>query len=140
MHFSVKGEYALKAIFDLSSQNSKEPVKIADIARRQDIPQKFLELILASLKQGGFVASRRGAEGGYMLAKPAESTTMGAVLRYVDGARDKVRSDEHVDSPFGEVWERVEKAISAELDNTNFAGLCREWSEKQNQFVPNWEI
>jgi Rrf2 family cysteine metabolism transcriptional repressor len=140
MHFSVKGEYALKAIFDLSSQSTKEPVKIADIARRQDIPQKFLELILASLKQGGFVASRRGAEGGYMLAKPADSITMGAVLRYVDGARDKARSDEHIDSPFGAVWDRVEKAISAELDNTNFAGLCREWEEKQNQFVPNWEI
>ena len=140
MHFSVKGEYALKAIFDLSSQNSKEPVKIADIARRQDIPQKFLELILASLKQGGFVTSRRGAEGGYMLAKPAESITMGAVLRYVDGARDKARSENHADSPFGEVWDRVEKAISNELDNTNFAGLCREWAEKQNQFVPNWEI
>lgn len=140
MHFSVKGEYALKAIFDLSAQNSKEPVKIADIARRQDIPQKFLELILASLKQGGFVASRRGAEGGYMLAKPAESITMGAVLRYVDGARDKARSKDHEDSPFGEVWERVEKAISNELDNTNFAGLCRDWAEKQNQFIPNWEI
>jgi len=140
MHFSVKGEYALKAIFDLSSQNSKEPVKIADIARRQEIPQKFLELILASLKQGGFVASRRGAEGGYMLAKPAENITMGAVLRFIDGPRDKTRSDENVDSPFGPVWDRVEKAISSELDNTNFAGLCREWTERQNQFVPNWEI
>jgi Rrf2 family cysteine metabolism transcriptional repressor len=140
MHFSVKGEYALKAIFDLSSQGSKEPVKIADIARRQEIPQKFLELILANLKQGGFVTSRRGAEGGYMLARPAESITMGAVLRYVDGARDKARTVDHVDSPFGAVWERVEHAISLELDNTNFAGLCREWAERQNQFIPNWEI
>src|SRR3984957_15981802 len=140
MNISVKGEYALQAIFDLCAQPPGQPVKIAEIAARQDIPQKFLELILASLKQGGFVASRRGAEGGYMLAKPAESITMGAVLRYVDGARDKARSDDHVDSPFGEVWDRVEKAISNELDNTNFAGLCREWSEKQNQFVPNWEI
>jgi Rrf2 family transcriptional regulator, cysteine metabolism repressor len=140
MHFSVKGDYALKAIFDLTAQGGKEPVKIADIARRQDIPQKFLELILASLKQGGFVSSRRGAEGGYLLAKPAESITMGAVLRYVEGARDKSRAEDHVDSPFGDVWERVERAISAELDNTNFAGLCREWAEKKNQFVPNWEI
>jgi Rrf2 family transcriptional regulator, cysteine metabolism repressor len=140
MHFSVKGEYALKAIFDLTAQGSKEPVKIADIARRQDIPQKFLELILASLKQGGFVASRRGAEGGYLLAKPPETITMGAVLRYVEGSRDKSRTIEYAGSPFGDVWERVEKAISAELDNTNFAGLCREWAEKQSQFVPNWEI
>ena len=69
MNISVKGEYALHAIFDLSLQKPGEPIKIADIARRQRIPQKFLELILASLKQGGFVESRRGAEGGYLLAR-----------------------------------------------------------------------
>src|SRR5882724_3269808 len=123
MNISVKGEYALQAIFDLSSQPPGQPVKIADIARRQEIPQKFLELILASLKQGGFVESRRGAEGGYLLARPAENITMGAVLRFVEGARDKERADKHVDSPFGDIWDRVDRAIAAELDNTNFAML-----------------
>jgi hypothetical protein len=63
MNISLKSEYALQAVFDLANQNSSEPVKIADIAHRQKIPQKFLELILAGLKQGGFVESRRGAEG-----------------------------------------------------------------------------
>ena len=71
MNISVKSEYALHAIFDLAVQPQGEPVKIAEIARRQKIPQKFLELILSSLKQGGFVESRRGAEGGYRLARPA---------------------------------------------------------------------
>ena len=65
MNISVKGEYALHAIFDLAIQKPGEPIKIADIARRQKIPQKFLELILAGLKQGGFVESRRGAELGW---------------------------------------------------------------------------
>ena len=55
MNISVKAEYALQAIFDLAAQRPGEPVRIADIARRQRIPQKFLELILAGLKQGGFV-------------------------------------------------------------------------------------
>ncbi len=82
---SVKGEYALQAIFDLASQRPGEPVRIAEIARRQQIPQKFLELILASLKQGGFVESRRGAEGGYLLARPAENLSVGEVLRFVEG-------------------------------------------------------
>src|SRR5580658_11258915 len=71
MNISVKGEYALQAIFDLAAQHSGEPIKIAEIARRQKIPQKFLELILAGLKQAGFVESRRGAEGGYLLARAA---------------------------------------------------------------------
>src|SRR5579864_2237635 len=87
MNISVKGEYALKALFDLAMQKSTDPVKIADIARRQKIPQKFLELILAGLKQGGLVASRRGAEGGYLLARPAEAITVGEVLRQIEGKR-----------------------------------------------------
>jgi Rrf2 family cysteine metabolism transcriptional repressor len=91
MNISVKGEYALHALFDLASQPRGEPVKIADIARRQKIPQKFLELILASLKQGGFVESKRGAEGGYFLARAAESITVGQVIRFVEaGASVKV--------------------------------------------------
>src|SRR4051794_20845231 len=89
MNISVKGEYALQAIFDLASAARPEPIKIADIARRQKIPQKFLELILASLKQGGFVESRRGAEGGYLLARRADALSVGEVLRYVDGRQEE---------------------------------------------------
>ena len=87
MNVSVKGTYALQAIFDLALEHSGDPVKIADIARRQKIPQKFLELILAGLKQGGFVVSKRGAEGGYLLARPADAITIGEVLRYIEGAK-----------------------------------------------------
>src|SRR5216684_4697081 len=112
MNISVKGEYALHAVFDLSSQPAGQPVKIADIANRQKIPQKFLELILASLKQGGFVESRRGAEGGYLLARPPESIRVGEVLRFVEGARDeKSRARRNYDSPFHELWERVNGGI-----------------------------
>lgn len=141
MNISVKGEYALQAIFDLASQPAGEPVKIAGIARRQNIPQKFLELILAGLKQGGFVESRRGAEGGYLLARPAEAITVGEVLRFVEGSqRGKPRGRNKAETPFSGMWERVDEAISAILDNTNFADLARAWNEKQNRFVLNWEI
>src|ERR1035438_9228769 len=85
MTISVKGEYALQALFDLASQPPGTPVKIGDIARRQKTPQKFLELILAGLKQGGFVESRRGAEGGYLLVRTPETLTAGEVLRFVEG-------------------------------------------------------
>ena len=91
MNISVKSEYALLAVFDLSLQPPGEPVKIADVARRQKIPQKFLELILAGLKQGGFVESRRGAEGGYRLAKPANEITVGEVLRFVEDNKQTKR-------------------------------------------------
>ena len=142
MNISVKGEYALHAVFDLASQPPGQPVKIADIAwlyRRS--PQKFLELILASLKQGGFVESRRGAEGGYLLARPADAIKVGDLLRFVEGARnEKSRVRRQAESPFADMWERVNRAVSDVLDQTSFADLQRAWKEKRARFVPNWEI
>jgi len=141
MNISVKGEYALHAIFDLALQKFGEPIKIGDIAHRQGIPQKFLELILAGLKQGGFVESRRGAEGGYLLARPPESITVGQVMRYVEGAKSTkpVRKPTAAD-PFGETWRRVDQAVSDVIDQTTFAELVRNWREKQSKYIPNWEI
>jgi Rrf2 family transcriptional regulator, cysteine metabolism repressor len=138
MNVSVKGEYALQAIFDLAVQDTSDPIKIADIARRQSIPQKFLELILANLKQGGFVLSKRGAEGGYLLARKAETISVGEVLRYVEG--NKATKADRVGSPLAEFWGRVDGAMAHVIDKTSFAELAREWKEKQSKYVPNWEI
>jgi len=142
MTISVKGEYALQAIFDLSSQPPGEPVKIADIARRQRIPQKFLELILSGLKQGGFVESRRGAEGGYLLARSPEAISVGEVLRFVEGPQQGRggRQRRKSDTPFSGMWQEVDRAVSDIIDHRTFADLLRAWNEKQNKFVLNWEI
>ena len=141
MNISVKGEYALQAIFDLCAQPLGHPVKIAEIATRQKIPQKFLELILASLKQGGFVESRRGAEGGYLLARAPNQITVGEVFRFFEGGQNgKSRSKRKPDSPFAELWGQVDEAVSTVIDHTTFADLHRIWSEKRSRFVPNWDI
>ncbi len=141
MNISVKGEYALQAIFDLASQRPGDPVRIADIAKRQKIPQKFLELILAGLKQGGFVESRRGAEGGYLLARPAESITVGEVVRFVEGPNPgKANQRRKPETPFTAMWQDVDRAISSIIDKTTFADLLRGWTDKQSKFVLNWEI
>jgi len=140
LNISVKGDYSLHAIFDLSTQKPGEPVKIADIARRQKIPQKFLELILAGLKQGGFVESRRGAEGGYLLARAPDSITVGQVLRYVDARSSKGGHKHSANDPLADTWRRAEQAISDVVDHTTFAELVRNWRDKQSKYVPNWEI
>ena len=140
MNISVKSEYALQAIFDLAAQTGTDPVKIADIARRQKIPQKFLELILAGIKQAGLVVSRRGAEGGYLLARPAAAITVGEVLRAVEGLPQKVRRGREAETPFSNMWQRVDSGISQIVDRTTFAELLREWNEKQSRFVVNWDI
>jgi Rrf2 family protein len=141
MNISVKGEYALHAIFDLALQKSGAPIKIADIARRQRIPQKFLELILAGLKQGGFVESRRGAEGGYLLARAPASITVGQVVRYIEGAKNtKPTRRQTAADPFAETWRKVDQAVSDVIDQTTFAELVRNWRDQQSKYVPNWEI
>ncbi|HSW49458.1 MAG TPA: Rrf2 family transcriptional regulator [Bryobacteraceae bacterium] len=141
VRISLKAQYALRAIFDLCLQKPGEPVKIADIAKRQKIPQKFLELILAGLKQGGFVESRRGAEGGYLLGRAADSITAGAVIRFVEGGPGgRSRGKRTGDSPFSEMWRKVDEAFSGVVDTTTFAELARAWQERQSEYLPNWDI
>jgi Rrf2 family protein len=139
MNVSVKCEYALRAVLDLSLATPGQPIRIADIARRQRIPQKFLETILADLKKLSFLESRRGAEGGYMLAKPADSITVGQVLRGVEGGRTG-RATLEEPGPLEEFWQRVDSSIAAVIDKTTFAELAREWRERQARFVPSWDI
>ena len=144
MDVSVKGEYALRAVFDLAGRGGPDPVKIAEIAARQRIPQKFLELILSQLKQGGFLGSRRGADGGYFLARPPRNITVGDVLRHMDGpispGRRQQRGNLPPDSPFPELWQEVERALSSVIDKTTFADLVSRWKEKNARRVANWEI
>ena len=137
MNISVKSEYALRAIFDLSMSPDTDPVKIADIAKRQQIPQKFLELILASLRQGGFVESRRGADGGYRLSRPATEITVGQVLAYVENGKKSGRTGPDA---FTDLWTRVDRAVSDIIDHTTFAELERHWREAQTRYVPSWDI
>ncbi len=140
MKLSIKTEYALHAVFDLAVYGSAAPVRIAEIAKRQRIPQKFLELILANLKQGGFVESRRGAEGGYRLARPAASITIEEVLSFIEG-QPRRRGDSNGDaSPFSAVWKRLDAHAAEVLAGITFETLARDWAEHQRRFVPNWEI
>jgi Rrf2 family protein len=82
---TMKAKYALKALCRLSVAPKGQPVLIADIAEQEGIPRKFLELILAELKQHGILSSRKGRGGGYLLARRPEDVTVAAVLRALDG-------------------------------------------------------
>jgi len=108
LRISAKGEYALKAMLDLSLQPPRRIVPIQEIAARQGIPQRYLEQVLQALKRAGLLASRRGAAGGYQLARAPEDITAGDVLRAVEGAqapfeaRDGGRGARRDD--LGELW------------------------------------
>ncbi len=86
MKLTKRGEYGLKALIDLAAQEDPQgATQIKDIAQRQQIPVKFLEQILLTLKNAGVLRSRAGVGGGYSLAKPPAEITLGQVVRVLDG-------------------------------------------------------
>lgn len=82
---SKKTKYAFKALIHLAGTTSGQPVLIADLAKDENIPRKFLEFILLSLRKGGLLQSRVGKGGGYTLALPASKISIGSVVRILEG-------------------------------------------------------
>lgn len=85
MWVSKKSDYALRALFTLVDHFEGAPIPIRELARRNDVPKRFLEQIMLDLKAQGWVKSVAGIRGGYMLAKKPDRITMGEVVRYFDG-------------------------------------------------------
>ena len=123
MGISQKCYYAIRAVFELAQAPAATAVKIADIAERQGIPPKFLEAILAQLKGGGFVESRRGAEGGYLLVRSPRSLTLGEIIRFIEGPLHPVKGPTAPNDVFAPIWEAAEKALADVYDGTNFQDL-----------------
>ncbi|ADI84179.1 MULTISPECIES: RrF2 family transcriptional regulator [Geobacter] len=82
---SKKTKYALKAMLYLAREQDKGPILIADLARDERIPKKFLELILLALKNAGVLQSKKGKGGGYYLAQPPREISMGRIIRILEG-------------------------------------------------------
>jgi Rrf2 family cysteine metabolism transcriptional repressor len=149
MSLSSKCYYALRAVYALAEHGGTEPLKISLIAERELIPVRFLEVILGQLKGGGFVVSRRGAEGGYRLAKPADMITVGEVMRYVDGPiapvdcvsqSRKKECEFHGACHFFNFWCRLRQSMSDVVDQTTFADLLKENRERSREYVGDWTI
>ena len=82
---SKKAKYAIKALIALADREREEPMRIADLAREEQIPPKFLELILLGLKNHGILQSRKGKGGGYLLARDPADIYLGQIVRMFDG-------------------------------------------------------
>lgn len=82
---SKKAKYAIKALLALAEHEGEEPVRIVDLAREQQIPAKFLELILLDLRNQGILQSRKGKGGGYLLARDPRDIYLGQIVRMLDG-------------------------------------------------------
>src|SRR5690606_11721316 len=82
---SQKAKYALKAMLILAAETKGDLLQAGDISESQNVPRKFLEMILLELRKAGLIASQRGKNGGYRLATPADAITFGQIVRIMDG-------------------------------------------------------
>ena len=131
MRVSAKADYAIRAAVELAAAGDG-PVKADRIAQAQEIPVNFLENIMGDLRNAGLVISRRGAEGGYRLARPADEITLAQVIRAVDGPLANVRGvrSEQVTyhgsaERLRDVWVAVRASLRAVLEQVTLADLAR---------------
>ncbi len=132
MKLTFKGDYALKIILDLSLNYGKELTQIKDIAARQDIPKKFLEQIVLTLKGAKYINTIRGPKGGIALAKAPAEITLGEIVRLIEGPTSPIAcvsttGYSHCDFErkcvFKGVWVEIKEKINAVLDHTTFEDM-----------------
>ena len=132
---SCRGKYATRALLDLTLHAGSGPVAIHCIAERQNIPPKFLEQILVSLKRAGFVDSRKGPGGGYFLVLAPQEISLGAVVRAIDGPLAPISCVSVSDyrecgcpdpdtCGLRAAWQQARNALALVMDKTSFAEIC----------------
>lgn len=140
MTISTKGRYGLRIMLDLAG-HAGETVKLKDIAGRQEISEKYLEQIIASLNKAGFVRSTRGAQGGYQLVKAPSEYTVGMILRLTEGSLAPVEclSDNALacarDKKCAtvEIYRRIYDAVNGVIDNTTLQDLLEIDNQKNDK-------
>jgi Rrf2 family protein len=127
---SAKVDYAVRAAVQLAAAEGTGPVKGDEIAAAQDIPINFLENILSMLRSAGLVMSRRGSDGGYWLAVPAERITIADIVRVIDGPLAAVRGVRPSETefpgpaePLRDVWVAVRASLRAVLEKVTLADI-----------------
>jgi Rrf2 family transcriptional regulator, cysteine metabolism repressor len=143
-----KGQYALRAIYELARHMDGGPVKISDIAAAQGIPRRFLEVILNNLKGSGLVESKRGFYGGYLLSRAPEDITVGDVLRYLQKDQGETGCLACVSKKacpfldrcaFTTLWQRVKRAAFQIYDATTMQDLLNT-NEPDDKKMDQYEL
>jgi len=143
MKITYKGDYALKTILDLALHYGNGVVTIHELAKRADIPIKFLEQVLLDLKRGGFVESRRGKVGGYLLAKSPSQIKLGEIIRFIDGPIEPItcidkryrECNDIYKCVFRKIWQEVTQATSDIIDNITFEDLVNQAKKQKKTIV-----
>jgi Rrf2 family protein len=151
VRISAKTDYALRAAIELAALGSEDPVKGEALATAQGIPLRFLENILGDLRNAGIVESRRGVDGGYLLARPPSEIALADVVRAVDGPLANVAGtrpnmleyEDHTEK-LRDIWVAVRAALRSVLEETTLADVANKKLPKHvQQLVADrdaWEV
>ena len=149
MKISFKGDYATKIILDLSLNYKQGVTQIKDIAKRQDIPERYLEQIITLLKNARYINTVRGPKGGVWLAKEPSKITLGEIVRLMEGPTSPitcVSKSAHARCNFEHkcvligVWKEVRDKINEVVDNTTYQDLVDRAREMESKSVSNYSI
>ncbi|WP_455714865.1 RrF2 family transcriptional regulator [Anaerosporobacter sp.] len=143
MKISTKGRYALRLMLDLALNNTGEPVRIKDIAMRQEISDKYLEQIISVLNKAGYVRSLRGPQGGYRLSKDPKEYSVGMILRLTEGSLAPVACLEDEENQCLRqdecatliLWEKLYDAIKGVVDQYTLADLVDWQMERADHYI-----
>ncbi len=134
MKLSTKGEYASRAMLELSLKYGGPALHIREISQAQRIPRRFLEQILLMLKRAGYLKSEKGKNGGYSLAKPPSAISVAEVIRVMDGPLAPIECVSvlaHKSCPMESVcslrllWKSVRDVVADKMESTSFADLVK---------------
>ena len=118
MNISKKAEYAIRAVISIARHANNNPLQISEISKKESIPIKFLEQILLTLKNNGILNSKRGANGGYLLAKSKDDISIGMILDIIDGPFDPVgiHSSNHLSAGLEKCFGQLIEIVSGHLN------------------------
>ncbi len=137
MELSLKSEYAILAMVELAKHFAiDQPMQIRQISAQQNIPDRYLEQLLATLKRQGLVKSQRGSKGGYILAREPWEISLLEIIQGIEGCdliNDKCKSEQDNTSilVIREVWEASQKAAAAVLNDCTLKDICDRQRQRQ---------
>lgn len=133
MKLSTKTRYGVRAVFDIAYHNQGHPTQARDIARRQEVPLRYLEQIFQELRRANLVDAKRGPKGGYFLSRPPEQITLGDVIRAVQGPIELTTGDDEPSAGAAraskrvpaDIWRELAQKISDVFDSVTIRDLCQ---------------
>ena len=135
MIISSKGKYGLVALMDICLYSGSEAVTLKSVSKRQNISERYLEQIFSILRKGGIITSKKGAQGGYFLARTAADITVGEILNILEGDLKIVSpSEERNDIECfmqKNIWNNINRQIEEYFDSVTLEALVKDYIKEK---------